>query len=146
MAIVKRWPWWGGRRIIWQYFQGVQHVYCAKFMHPIVVIIQSQIMYRDKIICKKLELCFVLKCKRDKMRKVLNVHYNYRRRLILCLLQQYKMKQTQNLIAAINHQCVTQNKFHDHSWLFHQSLKKLAVVERLFRQLGRCFSGLCREV
>ena len=27
-------------------------------------------------------------------------------------------------------------KLHDHSWLFHQSLKKLAVVERLFDSWG----------
>ena len=49
-----------------------------------------------------------------------------------------------NTIAAINHQSVLRIKFPDHSWLFHQSPKKLGVVERLFWQLGtRC---RCREV
>ena len=32
----------------------------------------------------------------------------------------------------------------DHSFHFRQSLKKLAIVERLFRQLGTHFSGRCR--
>ena len=51
-------------------------------------------------------------------------------------------------ITITNHQRVIQIKFHDHSWLFHRLLKKLAVVERLFGQLGTCFSGhcCCREV
>ena len=56
------------------------------------------------------------------------------------------MEHNQNTIA--NHQRVIQIKFHDHSWLFHQLLKKLAVVETLFGQLGTCFSNhcCCREV
>ena len=33
---------------------------------------------------------------------------------------------------------------HDHSWPFHQSLKKLAVVERLFWLLGTRFNDRCR--
>ena len=39
-------------------------------------------------------------------------------------------------------------KFHDHSWVFHQLLKKVAVAERLFWQLGMRFNGhcCCREV
>ena len=34
VAIVERWPLWEGRGVIWQinYFLGVQHTYCAKFM------------------------------------------------------------------------------------------------------------------
>ena len=35
-------------------------------------------------------------------------------------------------------------KFHDHSRLFHQSSKNLAVFERLFWQLLTRFSGRCR--
>ena len=56
------------------------------------------------------------------------------------------MEHNQNTIA--NHQRVIQIKFHDHSWLFHQLLKRLTFVKRLFWQLGTCFSGhcCCREV
>ena len=52
------------------------------------------------------------------------------------------MEHNQNTIAAINHQRAMRIKFHDHSWLFHQSLQKVAVVERLW-QLGTGFSGCC---
>ena len=41
-------------------------------------------------------------------------------------------------LAVINHQLSIRIKFRDHSCLFHQSLKKLAIVERLFCR--------CREV
>ena len=56
------------------------------------------------------------------------------------------MEHNQNTITK--HQRVIQIKFHDHSWLFHQLLKKLTFVKRLFWQLGTCFSGhcCCREV
>ena len=56
------------------------------------------------------------------------------------------MEHNQNTVA--NHQRAIRIKFHDHSWLFHQLLKKLAVIERLFGQLWTCFSGhcCCREV
>ena len=56
------------------------------------------------------------------------------------------MEHNQNTIA--NHQRVIQIKFHDHSWIFHQLLKKLAFVKRLFGQLGTGFSGhcCCREM
>ena len=54
------------------------------------------------------------------------------------------MKQNQNAIAAINHQRAIRIKLHDHSWLFYQSLKKLAVVESYFRCWGSRFSGRCR--
>ena len=52
----------------------------------------------------------------------------------------------QNIIAAIKSTPHT-IKFHDNSSLFHQSLKRLAVVERLFWLLGMRFSGRrrCRE-
>ena len=58
------------------------------------------------------------------------------------------MDHKQSTISSINHQRAIRIKFHDHSWLFHQSLKKLAVVERLFWQLGTHFSSrfCCREV
>ena len=46
--------------------------------------------------------------------------------------------------CAINHQRAIQIKLHDHSWLFYQSLKKLAVVESYFRSWGSRFSGRCR--
>ena len=35
-------------------------------------------------------------------------------------------------------------KFHNHSGLFYQSLKKLDFVDRLSWQLGTGFSGHCR--
>ena len=55
------------------------------------------------------------------------------------------MKQNQNTIAAMHdHPRAIRIKFHDHSWLFHQSLKKLVVVETLFWQLGARFIGRCR--
>ena len=54
-----------------------------------------------------------------------------------------KMKQNQNTIAALYHQYVIRIKFHDLFLLFHQSLKKLAVVERLFSHLGTRFRGRC---
>ena len=65
----------------------------------------------------------------------------------LCLLQQYKWN-NQNTTDTINHPCAMCIKFHDYSWLFHQSIKKLAIVERLFWQLRTCFRGNChcREV
>ena len=47
------------------------------------------------------------------------------------------MKRNQNTVAAINHRHATWIKFHDHSWPFHQSLKKLAVFETYFRSWGR---------
>ena len=58
------------------------------------------------------------------------------------------MEHNQNKIAGINHQRAIRIEFRDHSWLFFQSLKKLAVVERLFWQLGTQLSGRyrCREV
>ena len=42
-----------------------------------------------------------------------------------------KLEHNQNTIAAINQRAI-RIKFHDHSRFFHQSLQKLAVVERLF--------------
>ena len=54
------------------------------------------------------------------------------------------MEHNQNTIAPINHQRAIWIKFHDHSLRFHQLLKKPAVVERLFWELGTRFSGLCR--
>ena len=53
------------------------------------------------------------------------------------------MKQSQNMIAAINHRRVIRNISWLDCWLFHQSLKNLAIVERLFWQLGTRFSGPC---
>ena len=49
------------------------------------------------------------------------------------------------MIVAINHQRAIRIKFHNYSI---QSLKKLAIVKRLFRQLGTHSSGhcCCREV
>ena len=47
-------------------------------------------------------------------------------------------------LAVINHRRAIQIKFRDHSGLFRQSLKKLAVVERLFCQLRTRFSDRCR--
>ena len=41
------------------------------------------------------------------------------------------MEHKQNTSATIDHQCAMRNKFHDHSRLVYQSLKKLAVVERM---------------
>ena len=62
----------------------------------------------------------------------------------LCLLPQL-MEHIQNTIAWFNHQRVIRiNRFHNHFRLFHQSLKKLAIVERVFWQLGTCSSGHCR--
>ena len=42
-----------------------------------------------------------------------------------------KLEHNQNTIAAIKQRAI-RIKFHDHSRFFHQSLQKLAVVERLF--------------
>ena len=52
------------------------------------------------------------------------------------------------LLQLINHGGAMWIKFLDHSWLFCHSLKKLAIVERLFWQLGMHCSGrcCCREV
>ena len=54
------------------------------------------------------------------------------------------MKQSQTTIAAINHQRAIRNISWLDCWLLHQSLKNLAIVERLFWQLGTHFSGPCR--
>ena len=43
--------------------------------------------------------------------------------------------------ATIDYQRAIPIKFHDYSWFFHQSLKKLAVIERLLWLLGTRFSG-----
>ena len=51
------------------------------------------------------------------------------------------MKHNQNAIVAISHSRTVRFKSHDQSLRFHQPLKKLPVVERLFWQLGTCFSG-----
>ena len=67
---------------------------------------------------------------RDKMGKVRCIRYKYRRqfmRLTAAVLMGYN----QNTSAAINDQLAIRIKYHDHSWLFHQSLKK---------------TGRCREV
>ena len=62
----------------------------------------------------------------------------------LCLLPQL-MEHNQNTITGFNHQRVIRiNRFHNRFRLSHQSLKKLAIVERVFRQLGTCSSGHCR--
>ena len=93
-------------------------------------------LYRLNI-CKKTWIIFWIK-----MLTWENEQDNY-----LCLLQQYKWN-NQNMTDTINHPCAMCIKFHDYSWLFHQSIKKLAIVEGLFWQLGTCFSGHChcREV
>ena len=56
------------------------------------------------------------------------------------------MKQSQTTIAAINHQRAIRNISWLDCWLLHQSLKNLAIVKRLFWQLGTHFSGPCRWV
>ena len=58
------------------------------------------------------------------------------------------MENNQNMIAAINCQRPIWIKFHDHSGLFHQSQKKMAIVERLSWPLETRSSGRwrCREV
>ena len=76
-----------------------------------------------------------------KTRKVSNIRYKYHGQFMLSAA--VYMKQNQNTIATINHQCTIQIKLHDHSWFFHQSLKKLAIVGRLFSQLRTRFSGHC---
>ena len=58
----------------------------------------------------------------------------YCRQCTLCLLQQYKMENNQYTITRINNQDAIQIKLYDHSWLFHQFFKKLAIIERLFWQ------------
>ena len=45
------------------------------------------------------------------------------------------MEHNQNTNATINHQRAIRIKFLDHSGLFHQLLKKLAVVEKLIVSL-----------
>ena len=65
-----------------------------------------------------------------------------------CLLQQYKLSKIKIWLPRliIN---VPYGLIRDHSWLFHQPLKnKLAVVDRLFWQLGTCVRGRgrCREM
>ena len=50
------------------------------------------------------------------------------------------------MIAAIDHRRAIRIIFDNHFRLFHQSLKKLPVVERLFWQLGTRYSGRCGEV
>ena len=55
------------------------------------------------------------------------------------------MKHNQNTIAVINHQRAIWIKFCHHSRLSCQLVKKkVAVVEKLFWQLGTQFSGCCR--
>ena len=49
------------------------------------------------------------------------------------------MEPTQNTIATINHLCTIWIKVHNHFSLFDQSLKKLAIVKRLFWQSETCF-------
>ena len=65
-----------------------------------------------------------------------------------CLLQQCKLSKIKIWLPRliIN---VPYGLIRDHSWLFHQPLKKkLAVVDRLFWQLGTCVCGRgrCREM
>ena len=52
------------------------------------------------------------------------------------------MEHNQNKIAEINYLHAVRIKCGDHSWLFCQSLKKLAVVERLYWQLGTQFTAV----
>ena len=56
------------------------------------------------------------------------------------------MEHNQNTIATIYHQRAIRIKFLDDSLLFFfiSQLKKLAVIETLFWQLGTRFSGRCR--
>ena len=89
---------------------------------------------------------FQIKMFKCQINKVCNIrHKNHRRFMPLTAAAQMdlEMEHNQNMIAAINHQCTTRIKFHDHSGLFHQSLKKLVSAERL---LGTCCGGRCREV
>ena len=51
-------------------------------LSPIMIIIQSKIIYRDKI-RKKRDLCFESLCQRDKSRKVRNIRCKYRRQFML---------------------------------------------------------------
>ena len=50
------------------------------------------------------------------------------------------------MTAAIDHRRAIRIIFDNHFRLFHQSLKKLPVVERLFWQLGTRCSGRCGEL
>ena len=128
VALVKRWPLWEGRGVIWQIFF---------WEYNILIVLSSCLLYPIMVI----HSLFIIEIKCiNNVNNFWGVQlYSYR----CCRQSEY------NLTAAVcSMQRVIQIKFYDHSWPFHQSLKKLAVVERLFGQLGTCFSGhcCCREV
>ena len=53
VAVVQRWPLWGGRGVIWEMiFREIQHVYCVKLM---VTVCHNGIQFRGKIDQKKLK-------------------------------------------------------------------------------------------
>ena len=131
--------------------QGVRHAYCAKFMlnycisngNPIVCNNYIEIKYP-----KRLEYGFESKCHCDKPSKVRNIYTTVSIDHHLCLLQPHTCH-VNGTQSKYGYRDKSSNqgsriKFHDHSCLFHQSLKKLAVVQRLFQQLGTRFTGRCR--
>ena len=75
------------------------------------------------------------------MSSVRNIRYKYRRQFLPTAA--VSMKQNHNTIDAIDHK-------HANSWPFltvssvAEKTNWLAIVERLFWQLGTCVSGRCR--
>ena len=64
---------------------------------------------------------------------------------MLCRDKIHKKNLNKNNIVAINHQCAKWIKINVVTIFYFTSVaKKLAVVERIFRQLGTSFSGCCR--
>ena len=49
------------------------------------------------------------------------------------------IEHNQNTNTTFNHQRTLRIKIHDHSWVFHQSLKKQAVVETLVGTLSNYY-------
>ena len=140
MVDVERWPLWGDRGCNMTIFlRGVRHVYCSCLLYAIIVI-QSHAHTRNlsNVLNQNVNM--------TKWKGVRNICYKHCRQFMLTASEW--MKHNQNTIAVINHRAIW-IKFCDHSWLFCQLVKKkLAVVERLFWQLGTQFSGCChcREV
>ena len=54
----------------------------------------------------------------------------------LCLRQMYRWNTIKTWLPRLIINALHGSKFQDHSWFFHRSLKKLAVVKRLFWQMG----------
>ena len=129
----RKWPLWGGRDVIWQFFfQGVQHIFCAKLMlivsHNGNPIIYNNYVKKHYTTNQKFNVTKRASFAIFAISVVNNLH--------VCLLQQYKRLYTTGHTDQIS------------LWPFltfsSVAGKKLAVVEKLFWEFGTRFSDRCR--